>query len=117
MNDEWVRARGAEWMRLTAACPAMAALRWLCSSPLEPLLRMQVGDVMGCSIEQARAAAAEADTAAQMARVFEVRACGEPVWEATDAHGPITRRAKYLPEPPPLLCFWSAAARRRRSSR
>lgn len=31
---------------------------------------------MGCSIEQARAAAAEADTAAQMARVFEVGAVG-----------------------------------------
>lgn len=31
---------------------------------------------MGCSIEQARAAAAEADTAAQMARVFEVRILG-----------------------------------------
>ena len=33
----------------------------------------QVGDMMGCTLEQARAAAAEADTAAQMARAFEVR--------------------------------------------
>ncbi|PRW33112.1 MORN repeat [Chlorella sorokiniana] len=31
-----------------------------------------VGDVMACTVEQARAAAAEADTAAQMARVFEL---------------------------------------------
>lgn len=31
----------------------------------------QVGDVMACTVEQARAAAAEADSAAQMARVFE----------------------------------------------
>lgn len=33
---------------------------------------LQVGDVMACTVEQARAAAAEADSAAQMARVFEV---------------------------------------------
>ena len=33
----------------------------------------QVGEMMGCTLEQARAAAAEADTAAQMARAFEVR--------------------------------------------
>lgn len=31
-----------------------------------------VGDVMACTVDQARAAAAEADIAAQMARVFEV---------------------------------------------
>ena len=36
------------------------------------LTLLQVGDVMACTVEQARAAAAEADTAAQMARVFEV---------------------------------------------
>lgn len=35
-----------------------------------------VGDVMACTVDQARAAAAEADIAAQMARVFEVRGCG-----------------------------------------
>ncbi len=34
-----------------------------------------VGDVMACTVDQARAAAAESDIAAQMARVFEVRAC------------------------------------------
>ena len=32
-----------------------------------------VGEGMACPVAQARAAAAEADTAAQMARVFEVR--------------------------------------------
>ena len=33
-----------------------------------------VGDVMACTVDQARAAAAESDIAAQMARVFEVSA-------------------------------------------
>lgn len=37
-------------------------------------MRVQVGSAMACTVEQARAAAAEADRAAQMARVFEVRA-------------------------------------------
>ncbi|GAB4823768.1 hypothetical protein N2152v2_010814 [Parachlorella kessleri] len=32
-----------------------------------------VGDVMACTVDQARAAAAESDIAAQMARVFELR--------------------------------------------
>lgn len=32
-----------------------------------------IGSVMGCTVEQARAAAAEADHAAQMAQVFELR--------------------------------------------
>lgn len=35
-------------------------------------LCLQVGSAMACTVEQARAAAAEADRAAQMARVFEV---------------------------------------------
>ena len=32
-----------------------------------------VGDIMACSVSQARSAAAEADTAAHMARAFQVR--------------------------------------------
>ena len=41
--------------------------------PWPPPLPPQVGDVLACTVEQARQAAAAADAAAQMARVFEVR--------------------------------------------
>ncbi len=49
-------------------CDMAAALKLL-------LPHVQVGSAMACTVEQARAAAAEADRAAQMARVFEVRCC------------------------------------------
>lgn len=46
------------------------------AAALELMLpHVQVGSAMACTVEQARAAAAEADRAAQMARVFEVRCC------------------------------------------
>ena len=72
----------ASTCRLPLPQPCQLAARWArclagchngCSHPCPPIpARLQVGDVMACTVEQARSAAAEADTAAQMARVFEV---------------------------------------------
>ena len=100
VNDEWVsckgpacgsrgrtagqlmscctRAEAAVHVSLSSCCH-IARSRPLCKRAAAPSLLCpwlsplaQVGDVMACTVEQARTAAAEADTAAQMARVFEV---------------------------------------------